>query len=115
MNIGRVYPKRIGPTLLTGSAVSQFTADKRYGIERWSFTNYSANDPVDVTVYIVPSGGSVADGYKIIGELPVAATDLTTVPFPIVLDVGDQIYALASTTSSINMTFIVNDVEMGIQ
>jgi|DEB0MinimDraft_3_1074331.scaffolds.fasta_scaffold07583_5 hypothetical protein len=115
MNIGKVYPKRVGPTLLTASAVSQFTADTRYGIERWSFTNYSATDPVDVTVYIVPSGGSVADGYKIIGELPVAATDLITVPFPITLDVGDQVYALASSTSSVNMTFLVNPVEIGIQ
>jgi len=114
MNIGRVYPKRVGPTLLTTSAVLQFTADKRYGIERWTFTNYSVNDPVDVTVYIVPSGASVADGYKIIGELPVSTTDLITVPLPIALDVGDKIYALASVASSINMTFNVNETEMGL-
>lgn len=115
MNIGRVYPKRVGPTLLTASSALQFTADKRYGVERWNFTNYSANDPVDVTVYIVPSGASVADGYKIIGELPVAATDVISVPFPIALDIGDKIYALASTTSSVNFTFNVNDIEMEIQ
>lgn len=115
MNIGRVYPKRIGPTLLTTSAVIQFTADRRYGIERWSFTNYSTTNPVDVTVYIVPSGGSVVDGYKIIGELPVAATDLTTIPFPIVLEIGDRVYALSSDAVSINMTFNVNPVEMEIQ
>lgn len=115
MNIGKVYPKRIGPTLLTTSAVSQFTADTRYGIERWGFTNYSVNDPVDVTVYIVPSGGSVADGYKIIGEVPVSATDVNPIIFPIVLNVGDQVYALAGTASSVNLTFHVNPVEVGIQ
>ena len=115
MNIGRVYPKRVGPTLLTTSSVLQFTADKRYGVDRWTFTNYSANNPVDVTVYIVPSGASVADGYKIIGELPVSATDISTVPLPIALDVGDKVYALASSATSVNMTFNVNDVEMGIQ
>lgn len=115
MNIGRVYPKRIGPTLLTGSAALQFTADKRYGVTRWTFTNYSANDPVDVTLYVVPAGASVADAYKIIGELPIAGTDVNTVPLPIVLDVGDKVYAFASTTSSVNLTFNVNDVEMEIQ
>lgn len=115
MNIGRVYPKRIGPTLLTTSAVLQFTADKRYGVERWTFTNYSINDLVDVTLYIVPSGASVADGYKIIGGLIVAANDITTIPLPIALDIGDKVYALTSTESSVNFTFNVNDVEMGIQ
>lgn len=115
MNIGRVYPKRVGPTLLTTSAALQFVADKRYGIERWTFTNYSINDLVNVTLYIVPLGASVADGYKIIGELIVAPNDVTTVLIPIVLDIGDKVYALASSLDSINFTFNVNDVEMEIQ
>lgn len=110
MNIRKVYPKRVGPTTLTTSAVLFFTADKRYAIERWTLTNYSASDAT-ATIHIVPSGSSTADGNKLLGAVAIVANDMTTVPAPIILDVGDTVYALASANSSINLIFHVNDVD----
>lgn len=114
MLIGRVYPKRIGPQTLTTSAVLYFTADKRYSIERFTVTNYSVTD-ANVTLHIVASGESVDDSNKLLGAVTVTANDLTTIPAPVVLDAGDKVYALASETSTLNLTFQVNDVEVGIQ
>lgn len=114
MNLGRVYPKRVGPTTLTTASVLQFTADKRLFIERFTATNYSASDS-SITLYLTPSGASVADGYKLCGALVVPANDLTPIPIPVALDVGDKIYALAGDNTAVNLTFNVNDVEMSVQ
>lgn len=114
MDIRKVYPKRVGPTTLTTSAVAIFTADKRYGIERFVFTNWSAADAT-VTLHIVTSGGSVGNGNKVMGGQTVTANDQTTVQLPIILEVGEAVYALCSATSSVNLTFLINDVEINLQ
>lgn len=114
MNIGRVYPKRVGPTTLTTSSVLQFTADKRLFIERFLVTNYSGSDST-ITIYLVPSGASVADQYKIVAALPITTLDQVSIPYPIPLENGDKIYALAGANTAINLVFNVNDVEMSYQ
>jgi hypothetical protein len=114
MNVGRVYPKRVGPTTLTTSAVSYYTADKRSFIERFSVTNWNSADS-SITIYIVPSGESVADGYKIVGGMVVAANDQTSILFPVALEENDQVYALAGDASAVNLTFNVNLTEMSVQ
>ena len=112
MNIGRVYPKRVGPTPLSGSATSVFTADKRYGIEQFIFSNLSASDQT-VSAYIVASGSSASSSNAFLTGVTVPANDVMPVKFPTFLNVGDSVYALAS--ASTNITFNVNDVEMGVQ
>lgn len=114
MNLRNVYPKRIGPIALTTSAASVFFADKRYVIERMMFTNITAADDA-VTVYIVAAGSSPAESNKICGTMVVPLYDVVIMGFPVILNTGDSIYAFASTASTINMTFNVNDVELEIQ
>lgn len=114
MNIRKVYPKGVGPAFLTTSAVSQFIADKRYGIERFSIANVSSSDAT-VSVHIVRSGLSVADSNKVIGDFNLPANDQTTIELPVILEVSDVISASASANTSITLMFNVNDVEVGIQ
>ncbi len=114
MILERVYPKRVGPSTLTASAVTYFTADQRYAIERFTFANWTATDRT-ATLYVVPSGQSVGNSYKVLGEITVPANDTTTVVLPVILDSGDFISALASATSSINLVFNVNKTETSVQ
>lgn len=114
MNIRKVYPKGIGPSFLTTSAVTQFTADKRYGVERFCIANVTGTDTT-ISLYVVRAGGSVADSRKVLGELNIPANDQTTIELPVILEVGDFISALASASTSLTLMFNVNDVEVGIQ
>ncbi|MEQ1844132.1 MAG: hypothetical protein ABL983_00975 [Nitrospira sp.] len=112
MNIRNVYPKRVGPTPLSASATSVFTADKRYGIEQFIFSNISTTNQT-VSAYIVTSGGSASTSNAFLTDVTIPSNDVMPIKFPTILNVNDSIYALAS--ASVNMTFNVNDVEIGAQ
>lgn len=112
MNLRNVYPKRIGPTALAASAASIFEADKRYGIERFMLTNGAGTDGT-ASVYIVVSGGSPGATNAILIDGTVPANDMMIISFPIILNTGDRVYA--SSPDTINITFNVNDVEIGAQ
>lgn len=114
MILNKVYPKTVGPSTLTTGSVLYFTADKRYMVERWMFTNIAAADST-VTLYIVPSGSSVGNSYKILNAVTIPVNDQTSIQIPIVLEVGTKVYALAGDASAINFYFNINDVEFGVQ
>jgi hypothetical protein len=113
MNIGRVYPKRVGPAAVaTGSATAVFTADKRYGIERFVVTNNQGADAT-ITLHVASSGVAAATGNRIVSTMTVPASDVAIIEIPIMLDNGDVVYAVGS--SAINLMFNVNDVDIGAQ
>ena len=113
MNIGRVYPKRVGPVAVaTGSATAVFTADKRYGIERFVVTNNQGVDAT-ITLHVAASGVAAATANRFVSTMSVPASDVVTIEIPIILDNGDVIYAVGS--AAMNLMFNVNDVDIGVQ
>lgn len=109
MALTRTYPRRIGPAAMpTGAAASVFQAPERLAVQRFTFSNTTANT-LTVTLNIVPAGGSATVGTQIIPTLSVPANDVLVVLCPVVLERGEQIFALS--TGAVNLTFLVNDRE----
>lgn len=64
----------------------------------------SASSSNTVNVWLVPSGQSVADVYKIADSWVVSGKETVIVDFSLVMDVGDRIFAIADTGSVVNIT-----------
>jgi hypothetical protein len=64
--------------------------------------NTTASD-ARATLHLVPSAGSATTSNQILGAVTVSANTTTTIDTAIVIPTGASIYALASTTSAINI------------
>jgi hypothetical protein len=74
VNFGKPF---VEGSLVTTSTTPVFTGSSsvvRHVVSYARVTNYSAS-PVDFTVYVIPSGGSVADRYLALDERSIAAQD----------------------------------------
>lgn len=98
--------KLFNPALLTASAVTYYTAPANTStlIKKLTFTN---TDSVarTVTVHLVPSGGAATATNMLVDARPIATLD-TFECFEAegaMLNTGDFIQALASTTSVVNI------------
>ena len=91
-------------TGLTASAATLYTvpASTTTTVKTILLANYTSTDRT-VTLHLVPSGGSVAAGNKILGEINVPANTTTTVDTAIMLPTGAFISGLASATTSVNV------------
>lgn len=93
-------------TQLTGSAATIITgaANQKTVITKARFTNSDTGGAYTFTVYRVPSGGSASSANILINARSIAAngSDLAPELTGMVLDAGDTIQALASTTLKIN-------------
>jgi hypothetical protein len=91
-------------TGLTATAATLYTvpASTTTTVKTILLSNYTATDR-SVTLHLVPSGGTVAAGNKILGEVNVPANTTTTVDTAIIMPTGAFLSGLASTTSAINV------------
>lgn len=86
--------------LLTNAAVTLYTSVAKTIIDKLTVCNTSGG-AVTVTIYIVPSGGSVGASSLIVATFSIAANttvDMTQIQNQI-LEAGDFIAALASSTT----------------
>lgn len=93
----------IGPTLLTASAVTQYTVPSRrtFRLEGISIANYNASART-VTIYVVASGGSAADANSIINAFSIPGNDVLVWDGVIaIMKTGETLQALASNTNSL--------------
>lgn len=88
---------------VTGSASEAYTSIGKTIIDSATVVNTSA-DPAKVTIYIVPSGGSIGDAVCVASELSVAP-HTTEVPVGLItrLDAGDQVQILADTADRLSL------------
>lgn len=95
-------------TQLTGSAATYITgaASQKTTITRARITNSDTATAYTFTVYRVASGGSAGSTNLLINARSVApgGSDLCPELNGMVLDAGDTIQALASTTAKLNFT-----------
>ena len=91
-------------TGLTASAATLYTvpASTTTTVKTILLSNYTSTDR-SVTLHLVPSGGSVAAGNKVLGEVTVFANTTTTIDTAIVMPTGAFLSGLASATTSINV------------
>lgn len=94
-----------GPTVLTTSAVSQFSvaAGKSVVCKQFVISNTSAST-ASVTFHLVTSGGSPASGNAFVYQLSVAPNSSLIYAADIPLSANESIHALASAASAINLT-----------
>lgn len=100
--------KIIATTNLTTSAVGYGSAvgtGATQVIKRAIFSNYSGAS-VTITVNVVAGGGSATTSNQVIDAVSIAAGSTYVSPelSGMTLVAGDQIFALASANSSVNMT-----------
>lgn len=95
-------------TQLTGSAATYVTgsASQKTVITRARATNSDGATAYTITLYRVPSGGSAATGNIVVNgrSIPPGGSDLLPELQGMVLNAGDTIQGLASTTLKINFT-----------
>lgn len=97
--------KELAPvTGLTASAATLYTVPSATTttVKTILLSNYTSTDR-NVTLHLVPSGGSVAAGNKILGEVNVPANTTTTIDTAIMMPTGAFLSGLASATTSINV------------
>ena len=93
----------VGPTALTGSLVTQYTAgtlastsNSPVVIDTMIITN-TTTGIVNFTLHRLPVSGSAAAGNMLFDAFPIAASDVTVfTQLGVVLDTGDFIQALGS-------------------
>ena len=102
------FPQRIGPTLLTNSLATIFTANRPVIVTSLLIANTSAS-AVTVLVSLVPVGGTSAASNRIIPDLSVLANDVLKRDLDVVMNAGDTLQALASVTNVINITGTYGD------
>jgi hypothetical protein len=99
-------PKPIAAAALTTSAVPYYTAGTGVTatISNLSLTNTSAN-PVAVTLYNVPNGGSAGVGNQLLSAFSIAAGQTYNPPqcIGLHLGAGASLQALAATGSVVNI------------
>jgi ATP-dependent protease ClpP protease subunit len=91
-------------TGLTASAATLYTvpASTTTTVKTILLANYTATDR-SVTLYLVPSGGTAADGNAILKQVNIPANTTTTIDTAIIMPTGAFLSGLASVTSSINV------------
>jgi hypothetical protein len=91
-------------TGLTASAATLYTVptSTTTTVKTILLSNYTATDR-SVTLYLVPSGGTAANGNKILGEINVPANTTTTIDTAIMMPAGAFLSGLASVTTSVNI------------
>jgi hypothetical protein len=99
-----------GPTALTTSSATVFTATKKTLLRQIVVANTSAS-AATATVSLVPSGGSAGTSNRLLGGVSVAANDDQIVDFWQVLEAGDKLAALAGTGAVLVLT--ASGVEIG--
>lgn len=90
----------VGPKELEAVSTLQYTCPNN-GRRITSLYLTQDGNARTVTVYVVPPGGSIANGYKLLDALATLANDLRTIPdldYP--LRPGEMIYALSSGTGT---------------
>lgn len=99
-------PIAIAPAQLTAGAAAYYTAGsgRTATINNLSFTNTTAN-PVSVTMYTVPSGGSASAANMIMSAFSLAAGQTYVPPQAIGLQIGPggALQAFASTASAVTI------------
>lgn len=91
-------------TGLTATAATLYTvpASTTTTVKTILLSNYTSTDR-SVTLHLVPNGGSVAAGNKILGEVNVPANTTTTIDTAIIMPTGAFLSGLASVTTSVNI------------
>lgn len=91
-------------TTLTTSAATMYTApaSTTTTVKTILLSNYSAAD-VQATVYLIPSGGTAANGNAILGSVNVAANTTTVIDTAVVMPAASFIQAKASAGTALNI------------
>jgi hypothetical protein len=103
-----MFPLRMGPTVLTNSNATLLTATKPTIVTSLTFTNTDSSERT-VTVNLVPSGGTAAQGNRVVSALPIEAHDTYIQPLDIVMSPGDTLQGLASVTNVVNIMATYGD------
>ena len=103
-----VTPKKIiAGSELTGSAATYYTApaNTRVIIKKLTFTNKHATDAINVTVYLIPSGGAAGDNNTLVDAKAVGPKECweCTQAEGHVLEAAGFIQALASTAAEVTI------------
>jgi hypothetical protein len=96
-----IEKKIIQGTLLTDSGVTYYTASTKTIIKELTFCNTDTSTSVTFTLYIVPAGGEIGDSNMEFNEIPLNAKETQIYGRTCVLEIGDSIQVLASTTNKI--------------
>jgi hypothetical protein len=102
MPLRMTFPKRVGPTLLTTSNVTLYTAPERVRMKSLVLSN-SSGSAATVTVEIVSE--------PIISGLSIPANDIAMVGLDVTLERGEAVKARASVGGAMRVTFTVSDQE----
>lgn len=96
----------IESTLVENTTTTVYTSVNDTAITWLSFTNYSSST-VQISVFIVPSGGSTANANSVVSFLDIPANDtyqLYAGSEKILLENGDYISAISDTASAVAST-----------
>lgn len=103
-------PARFGdPTTLTTSPINVYTFDQVSILKQLLVANVF-NGLLTFSIYLVPSGMTLQDKYKIFGDVQVDGNTVLTIDLNQVTYPGEQLYASANVSNGLN--FIISGVEI---
>lgn len=105
-----MLPRRLGPTNISTTTATWYTAPEPLTLTDVMVTNWGGAS-ASVNLYLVPGGSTFANGYKLLGDLVVAAHDvarLDSIDLPLI--VGD-VLAIRASTTEVNIVAKVTDEE----
>lgn len=102
------FPQRIGPTVLTDANATLFTANRDLILVALILVNTNSSER-SVTISLVPSGSSAAQGNRIASELGVLANDVKRIPYYLPMQSGDTLQGLCSVSGAVNVVGVYGD------
>lgn len=99
----------IGPVLLT-TANTNFKTFTNKSIIKSIFTANNYSGPITFSLYLVPSGGTPGTSNRIFGDVPVSENASKSTDITLVINIGDQIWALANVSGGVSL--IISGVEI---
>ena len=93
------------PTTLGTSATALYTVTSpaSSGITKQILVSNYSTSSANVTLYLVPSGGTAGNSNAIVPAVSISANSTITLDLTQVLNLGDSLWALASAGSSLNV------------